>query len=548
MGKNFLKSSLEDASFNIIFQILFRCMTFLMNAFVLRHVNQAIIGVMNVRLLLLESTILFLSREAFRRACLSKSSEHNWRQVINLVWLTTPLCCTMCFIFGWLWLFVLEPPDSNITEHYKVGVLAIVISCIIEMFVEPMYLVAQAFLFVRLRVVMDTINVVVRTTIFTTLVLWWPEGAVIAFSTAQIGAVLIYVACYYLYFNYYTTKRKIDRIIFVNKLKNKSTHDDDFPFVSLKDFFPQKLQNEPAVDWKLCVLTWSFLKQGFLKQILTEGERYIMTLFSVLTFYEQGVFDVVNNLGSLAARFLFRPIEESSYFYFSQLVHRDKTIDEQHPSQMKEAATVLCQLLRFVVSLGLMALSFGQAYARLVLLLYGGPSLADGLAPLLLKTHCLAVLLVAVNGTTECYSLATMNTKQLNRYNTVMAGLSIGFLLVSWIFTYFLGSVGFILANCCNMAARIFYCILFIKGRYAGTLFTPLDGLIPTWKFLFFIVLSLVVTIISEIYYYETSKITHFLVGIICVVIVLAVWMNEEKELIQLGVEKWKRKQSLKIE
>lgn len=67
---------------------MFRCMTFLMNAFVLRHVNQAVIGVMNVRLLLLESTILFLSREAFRRACLSKTSEHNWSQVINLVWLT----------------------------------------------------------------------------------------------------------------------------------------------------------------------------------------------------------------------------------------------------------------------------------------------------------------------------------------------------------------------------------------------------------------------------------------------------------------------------
>lgn len=72
------------------------------------------------------------------------------------------------------------------------------------------------------------------------------------------------------------------------------------------------------------------MKQGVLKQLLTEGERYVMTLFSVLSFYEQGVFDVVNNLGSLAARFLFRPIEESAYFYFSQLVHRDIPIKEQN--------------------------------------------------------------------------------------------------------------------------------------------------------------------------------------------------------------------------
>jgi oligosaccharide translocation protein RFT1 len=67
-----------------------------------------------------------------------------------------------------------------------------------------------------------------------------------------------------------------------------------------------------------------------MKQVLTEGERYIMTLFSVLTFSEQGVYDIVNNLGSLAARFLFRPVEESAYFYFSQMVARDTSIQEQN--------------------------------------------------------------------------------------------------------------------------------------------------------------------------------------------------------------------------
>lgn len=50
------------------------------------------VGVMNVRLLLLESTILFLSREAFRRACLSQTSgSRSWPQIINLLWLTYAL-------------------------------------------------------------------------------------------------------------------------------------------------------------------------------------------------------------------------------------------------------------------------------------------------------------------------------------------------------------------------------------------------------------------------------------------------------------------------
>lgn len=54
----------------------------------IRHVSQDAIGVMYVRLLLLESTILTLSRLAFRKACISKTDTHNWPQVINLVWLT----------------------------------------------------------------------------------------------------------------------------------------------------------------------------------------------------------------------------------------------------------------------------------------------------------------------------------------------------------------------------------------------------------------------------------------------------------------------------
>jgi Rft protein len=37
-----------------------------------------------------------------------------------------------------------------------------------------------------------------------------------------------------------------------------------------------------------------------------------------------GVYDVVGNLGSLAARLVFSKIEESAYFYFTQTVSREK--------------------------------------------------------------------------------------------------------------------------------------------------------------------------------------------------------------------------------
>lgn len=38
-----------------------------------------------------------------------------------------------------------------------------------------------------------------------------------------------------------------------------------------------------------------------------------------------------------------------------------------------------------------------------------------------------------------------------------MAVLSAVFLLISWLLATLFGSVGFIIANCCNMAARIYH-------------------------------------------------------------------------------------------
>ena len=57
----------------------------------------------------------------------------------------------------------------------------------------------------------------------------------------------------------------------------------------------------------------SFIKQTILKQLLTEGERFVMTFFNVISLAEQGIYDVVNNIGSLPARLVFQQIEENAY-------------------------------------------------------------------------------------------------------------------------------------------------------------------------------------------------------------------------------------------
>lgn len=87
---------------------------------------------------------------------------------------------------------------------------------------------------------------------------------------------------------------------------------------------------------------------------------------------------------------------------------------------MKEAATVLQHALKCIVALGLVIITFGQTYSSLLLHLYGGEFLSKGEGPILLKAHCFSVLLLGVNGITECYSFSTMTAEELNKYVTFL--------------------------------------------------------------------------------------------------------------------------------
>lgn len=164
-------------------------------------------------------------------------------------------------------------------------------------------------------------------------------------------------------------------------------------------------------------LVWSFTKQGWLKQVLTEGEKYVMSISPILTFHQQATYDIVNNLGSLAARFVFRPIEENSYFYFTQTLKRDIPLSQQDMNKVVQAQSVLENLLKVVTSIGLIGMVFGQSYAKTVLTIYGGAKFVDddGLSVLLLRWHAVAIILLAINGICEGYMFSMMTSQELNK-------------------------------------------------------------------------------------------------------------------------------------
>ena len=154
--------------------------------------------------------------------------------------------------------------------------------------------------------------------------------------------------------------------------------------------------------------------------IILTSYLLISALFSTsilynITFIFIGIYDVINNLGSLAARFIFLPLEESFYIYFAGVLVRGEPLEKQDKEAVPVIADTLSILLKLVLLIALVILSFGYAYSYLALDIYGGSLLSGGSGPTLLKWYCVYVLLLATNGVTECFLFATMSQSRVDR-------------------------------------------------------------------------------------------------------------------------------------
>ncbi|XP_055413109.1 protein RFT1 homolog isoform X3 [Bubalus kerabau] len=428
------------ASSGLLLQVLFRLITFVLNAFILRFLSKEIVGIVNVRLTLLYSTTIFLAREAFRRACLSGAAQRDWSQTLNLLWLTVPLGVFWSLFLGWVWLQLLEVPDPHIVPNYGTGVVVFGFSAVVELLGEPFWVLAQAHMFVKLKVIAESLSVILKSVLTALLVLWLPHWGLYIFSLAQLFYTALLVLCYVTYFAKVLGSPE-------------SARQQALPVSSMTDLLPSMTRSRAFVNWEEAKLTWSFFKQSFLKQILTEGERYVMTFLNVLNFGDQG--------------------------------------------------------------------------------------------PVLLRAYCLYVLLLAINGVTECFTFAAMSKAEVDRYNFTMLALSSSFLVLSYVLTHWCGSVGFILANCFNMGIRITQSLYFIYRYYRKSPHRPLAGLFLSPVLLGTFALSGGITAVSEMFLCcergWLARLAHIAVGALCLGVTLGTAFLTETKLIhflrtQLGV------------
>ena len=254
-----------------------------------------------------------ISSSAFRRACLGHRGP-DWAPVINLMWLSVPLCLVLCLLTGFVWLHLLPSPSSPLVGQYQTAVLLVLASSMIHSLMLPAWVVGQIYMFYKLRVVSDFVLVLLRQLVLAAAVVYYPDYVVVLYGAGMLATTVIQVAIYYGFFAFWINYRK-------------AGDDTEFPFKSVREFLPD-FGKEISEEHK--GVTVSFMYQGVVKQFLTEGDRYVMTLLSLLTLSMQGVYESVSgSFGSFTFKCLFLPIDECAYTFYCQLWTRNQCIQHQ---------------------------------------------------------------------------------------------------------------------------------------------------------------------------------------------------------------------------
>ena len=212
------------------------------------------------------------------------------------------------------------------------------------------------------------------------------------------------------------------------------------------------------------------------------------------------VFALVSNLGSLVARLLLQPLEETAYAHFSAVAAAEAAREAALPDggvpdvlpplvpgtadvclTTEESVYTLAALTRAVGTFGGVLLAFGPPYAWLLLrLLYGWRWAASG-APALLGTYCLHVAAMSVNGVTEAFVHATGTHALLASLSWYTAALSLFHVGAAVAGIYLCGAHGLVLANALSMAARAATNLSFIATSTTTTI-SPFPPLWPKTK------------------------------------------------------------------
>lgn len=211
-----------------------------------------------------------------------------------------------------------------------------------------------------------------------------------------------------------------------------------------------------------------FSAQSLFKHLLTEGDRIVLTLLG--SSYDRGVYGMASSIGGIASRMLLQPVEENARLLFGRLGSELESAERIHRSNKLETLQrTYITLIKMVLYFGLVFASLGSNYTSILLRILAGSTWGSNEdATAALSAFCIYTALLALNGTTEAFVYGVASTyKDVGMLSTVHAAVTVtAFGIVAPILVGWYGTVGLVGANCLAMALRSLYSISFAAAYF----------------------------------------------------------------------------------
>lgn len=239
------------------------------------------------------------------------------------------------------------------------------------------------------------------------------------------------------------------------------------------------------------------------------------------------------HLGSLVARILFQPIEESSRLYFSKILSPPTQSKNSNPTQeaQTQAATTLQSILFLHSHLALALIMLLAPLIPFISSLLLPPRYRSTAAPYILRAYCAYIPAMGLNGILEAFVHATATPGQLQTQARWMVLFSV--LFIAGVTAGAFGMLGvqwndalLVWANVMNLGARALYGWIFARKYFTGV-----PGLVSVSKvrpsipgIMAFGFSGLVARWSERTYDQGGARVRHAGVCIGCGVISLAIW------------------------
>jgi oligosaccharide translocation protein RFT1 len=498
------ESIVSGAKWTLILSVLQRVLLFLMNQCMLRLAGPEIFGVASIQLELLLSTLLFLSREGVRLAVLKlpqlqKASEDEAQQraIVNISWLPALILLLVSISAVCYDAYCMkDSSDSgwNSNSGTFVTTVMYIFAAFLEAMGEPWFntyahdaqtlprlraetgaLIARAVTLVSVLYLRSNTN---RYEVLDTNSMKYSMLTAFGYGQLAFGAssLVILISHSFLY------KKPLS-----SSLSSK--------------FLPDAPWTWSFREWELFKLAYTTTSMSLFKHILTQADRIVLSL--LVSSYDQGVYAAAANYGSLVARTIFLPIEDSARLIFSNIAAQGRSKDSGELVDDKERkkdgmrtrskttnkiatsnnssssgisnslvqlASILGGLLRVTFLIGLIIATFGPLYIRAMVRLLLGLEWSNEQTIWTLMAFCPYVLSLGLNGVSEAFihCVASAENGQFVRIN-------IGLLLSSAVFTVSvyplvttmgLGTMGVVVANTLSMIVRIVWNLMHIRTGF----------------------------------------------------------------------------------